>query len=86
MTLARVDNTLCGQTGGFFLDLSEMHPVTVVTSLMCHTNDLSVTGVIYVTKFNRTILRCVNFKRTMLPNVLTAKAILRALLSSYLTR
>ena len=42
-------------------------------------------GVICVTKFNRTILRCVAFKRTMLCNVLTAKAISHALLSSYLT-
>ena len=30
--------------------------------------------------------RCVKFKRAMLSNVLTAKAISRALLSSYLTR
>ena len=28
-----------------------------------------------MTKFNRTMLRCVKFKRTMLSNVLTAKAI-----------
>ena len=32
------------------------------------------------------MLRCVKFKRTMHSNVLTAKAISRALLSSYLTR
>ena len=32
------------------------------------------------------MLRCVKFKRTMLSNVLSAKAISRALLSSYLTR
>ena len=32
------------------------------------------------------MLRCVKFKRTMISNVLTAKAISRALLSSYLTR
>ena len=44
-------------------------------------NDLSVTGVIQITT-----LRCVKLKRTMLSNVLTAKAISRALLSSYLTR
>ena len=31
-------------------------------------------------------MRCVKFKRTMLSNVLTAKAISRARLSSYLTR
>ena len=43
-------------------------------------------GVIYVTKFNRTMLRCVKFKRTMLSNVLMAKAILGPLLSSYLTQ
>ena len=86
MTLARVDNTPCRKTGEFSLDLSEMRPVNVVSSPMCHLKDLSVTGVIYVTKFNRTILRCVKFKRTMLSNVLTAKAISRALLSSYLTR
>ena len=32
------------------------------------------------------MLICVQFKKTMLSNVLTAKAISRALLSSYLTR
>ena len=63
-----------------------MRPVNVVAVLLCHLNDLSVTGVIYVTKFNRNVLSCVKFKRTMLSNVLTAKAISRALLSSYLTR
>ena len=36
MTLARVDNTPCRKTGEFPLDLSEMRPVNVVTSLMCH--------------------------------------------------
>ena len=72
--------------GEVSLDVSEMRPVNVVTSLMCHLNDLSVTGVIYVTKFNRTMLRCVKFKRTMLSNVFTAKAISGALLSSYLTQ
>ena len=86
MTLARVDNAPCTKTGEFSLELSEMRPVNVVNLLLCHLNDLSVTGVIYVTKFNRTILRCVKFKRTVLSNVLTAKAISRALLSSYLTR
>ena len=63
-----------------------MRPVNVVTSLMCHLNDISVMGVICVTKFNRTMLRCVKFKRTMLSNVLTAKPISGALLSSYLTQ
>ena len=83
MTLARVDNTPCRKkTGEFSLDLSEMRPVNVVTSLMCNLKR----PLRYVTKFNRTILRCFKFKRTMLSNVLTAKAISRALLSSYLTR
>ena len=86
MTLARVDNTLCRKMGEFSFDLFEMRPVNVGTSPMCHLNDLSVTGVIYVTKFNRTILRCVKFKRKMFSNVLTAKAILRALLSTYKIR
>ena len=36
MTLARVDNTPCKKTGEISLDLSEMHPVNVVTLLMCH--------------------------------------------------
>ena len=36
MTLARVDNTPCRKTGEFSLDLSEMRPVNVGTSLMCH--------------------------------------------------
>ena len=86
MTLARVDKAPCKKTGEFSLDLSEMRPVNVVNLLLCNLNDLSVTGFICATKFNRTMLRCVKFKRTMLSNVLTAKAISRALLSSYLTR
>ena len=86
MTLARADNTPCRKTGEFSLDLSEMRPVKVETSPMCHLNDFSDTGVIYVTKFNRKLLRCVKFKRTMLSSVLTVKAISRDLLSSYLTR
>ena len=36
MTLARVDNTSCGKTGEFSLDLSEMGPVNVITSINCH--------------------------------------------------
>ena len=83
MTLARVDNAPCKKTGEFSLDLAEMRPVNVVTLLLCH---LKRPGFIYVTKFNRTMLRCVKFKRTMISNVLTAKAISRAMLSSYLTR
>ena len=61
-------------------------PINVVTSLMCHLKRHLRYGSYDVTKFNRTIVRCVTFKRTMLSNVLTAKAISRALLSSYLTR
>ena len=53
---------------------------------MCHLNEHSVTGVIYVTKLNRTVLICVKFKRTMLSNVLTAKAISGVLFSSYRTQ
>ena len=36
MTLARVDNAPCKKTDEFSLDLSEMHPVNVVTLLLCH--------------------------------------------------
>ena len=87
MTLARVDNAPCKKTGGFSLDLSEMRPVNVVTLLLCYLKrPLRYGGYLDVTKFNRTILICVKFKRTMISNVLTAKAISRALLSSYLTR
>ena len=81
MTLARVDNT-----GEFSLDLSEMRPVNAATLLTCHLKRPLRYGGIYVTKFNRTMLRCVKFKRTKLSNVLTAKAISGALLSSYLTQ
>ena len=49
------------KTGEFSLHLPEMRPVTVITSIMCNLNDLSVTGVTCVTKFNTTILRCVKF-------------------------
>ena len=85
MTLARVDNAPSKKTGEISLDLAEMRPVNVVTLLLCHLKrPLRYGG--YLTKFNRTILRCVKFKRAMLSNVLTAKAISRALLSSYLTR
>ena len=84
MTLARVDNAPSKKTGEISLDLAEMRPVNVVTLLLCHLK--RPLRYIYVTKFNRTILRCVKFKRAMLSNVLTAKAISRALLSSYLTR
>ena len=86
MTLARVDNAPSKKTGEISLDLAEMRPVNVVTILLCHLKRPLRYGGIYVTKFNRTILRCVKFKRAMLSNVLTAKAISRALLSSYLTR
>ena len=88
MTLARVVNTPCRKAGVFSLDLSEMRPVNVVTSLMCTLKrPLRYGGYsLCETKINRTILRCVKFKRTMLSNMLTAKAILRALPSSYLIR
>ena len=36
MTLARVDNAPGRKPDEFSLDLSEMRPVNVVTSLMCH--------------------------------------------------
>ena len=36
MTLARVDNAPCRKTDEFSLDLSEMHPVNVVTLLLCY--------------------------------------------------
>ena len=36
MTLARVDNAPRKKTDEFSLDISEMHPVNVVTLLLCH--------------------------------------------------
>ncbi len=36
MTIARPDNAPCSKTGEFSLDLSEMRPVHVITSIMCH--------------------------------------------------
>ena len=76
MTLACPDNTPYRKTGEFSLDLSKMPPVHIVTSIIWHLKrHLLYGGYLYrgLTKFNRTILRCVKFKRAMLSNVLTAK-------------
>ena len=40
ITLARVDNAPCKKTDKFSLDLSEMHPVNVVTLLLCQKHQL----------------------------------------------
>ena len=86
MTLARVDNTPCRKTGEISLALSEMHPVNIVTSLMCHLKRPLRYGGYLCNQIHIPFLRCVKFKRTMLSNGLTAKAISRALLPSYFTR
>ena len=81
MTLARVDNAPTKKTGEISLDLAKMRPVNVVTLLLCHLKrPLRYGGYLY----NQ--IQQNKFKRAMLSNVLTAKAISRDLLSSYLTR
>ena len=81
MTLARVDKTPCTKTGEFSLDLSEMRPVNIVTSLMCRLKRPLRYGGYLCNQIQQN-----NVERTMLSNVLTAKAISGALLSSYHTQ
>ena len=82
MTLARVDNAPSKQTGEISLDLAEMRPVNVVTILLCPLKRPLRYGGYLCNQIQQN-----NFeKRAMLSNVLTAKAISRALLLSYLTR
>ena len=73
VTLARADNKPCRKTSEFSHDLSKMRPVHVVTSIMCHLKLPLRYGDYLSNKFNRTIVRCMKFKRAMLFNLLTAK-------------
>ena len=86
MTLARVDNTPCRKTDEFSLDVSERRPVNVLTSLMCHLKRPLRSGGYLCNQIQQNNFEMFKFKRTMLSNVLTAKAISRAMLSGYLTR
>ena len=74
MTLARADNAPCRKTGEFSVDVSEIRPVNVITSIICHLKrPLRYGGYLSNQIQQNNFEMCKVFLRAMLSNVLTAK-------------